>query len=217
MLSIGILNALFFHTLSMPLFDSTLIHCLILGSGFGVINFLVANWYMTKNAQVKRDNESLKSKVYVDDLTGLLNRKALDLECHNLCHQNFSVLFIDIDNFGAFNNQYGHKVGDHVLHKVGEVIEATVRSGDKAYRYGGEEIVVLLVNCEKRNALQIAEKIRTQVGRINNNPYPSITISIGVAGCPEDGKLVQDILEKSDSALLQAKRLGKNRTFAYDS
>ncbi|WP_242825444.1 GGDEF domain-containing protein [Desulfitobacterium dichloroeliminans] len=216
MISIGNIYALFFHTLSMPLFDSTLIHCLILGSGFGIINFLLANWYMAKNAQIKRDNESLKSKVYGDDLTGLLNRKALELECNNFNNQVFSVLFVDVDDFRMYNNRYGHKSGDRVLHQVGDVIRAIIRSGDNAYRYGGEEIVVLLKDCEKINALQIAEKIRVQVSRIDNTPYPPITISLGVASCPEDGHSIQDVLEKSDSALLLAKRLGKNRTLAFD-
>ncbi|WP_341547085.1 GGDEF domain-containing protein [Desulfitobacterium sp. THU1] len=217
MISSGVLSALFLHLISMPLSNNTLIHCLVLGFGFGMVNYLLANWYISRNAQIKRDYEMLKLKVYVDDLTGLLNRKALDLDSSELSDENFSILFIDVDNFRAFNNQYGHKFGDNVLHEVCNVVRYTIRCGDKAYRYGGEEIVVLLKDCEKKNALQIAEKIRCQVNNLDNDPYPPITVSLGVASCPEDGGTIQEVLEKSDHALLLAKNLGKNRTLGYDS
>jgi diguanylate cyclase (GGDEF)-like protein len=187
-------------------------HCIILGVSFGLLNFLLANWYIKKHTQLKRYNESLKSKLFTDSLTGLLNRRALDLELDRMDVPIYSVLFIDIDNFRVFNNQYGHKTGDNVLRKVSEIVKLFVRSGDRAFRYGGEEIVVLLKDCDKENAQRVAEKIRTQVFLLKDDPYPAITISIGVASYPEDGESIQDVIEKSDSALLHAKEFGKNRT-----
>lgn len=212
MVSLGILYAWFFHLISMPLFNNILIHCIILGGSFGLLNFLLASWYIRRHSHLKKHNERLRSKLFTDSLTGLLNRRAYDLELDRLDVPIYSVLFIDIDNFRIFNNQYGHKIGDDVLQKVSEIVKSVIRLGDRAFRYGGEEIVVLLKECDKESAQRVAEKIRTQVFLIDDNPYPPITISIGVASFPNDGKSIQDIIEKSDSALLLAKEFGKNRT-----
>lgn len=215
MIIIGVLYAGLFHMISMPLFNNILIHCIILGASFGMLNFLLASWFLNKYAQLKIHNESLKSKIFTDSLTGLLNRRALDLELDRLDVTIYSVLFIDIDDFRVFNNQYGHKTGDNVLQKVSELVKSVVRSGDRAYRYGGEEIVVLLKDCDQEDALRIAEKIRTQVNLLNDEPYPPITISVGVASYPRDGESIQDVIKKSDSALLLAKKNGKNCTVRF--
>lgn len=212
MVSIGVLYALLFHSISMPFFSSIFIHCIIWGLSFGILNFLLTNWYLNRYSQLKIYNENLKSKLFTDSLTGLLNRRAYDLELDRLDAPMYSVLFIDIDNFRVFNNQYGHEIGDNVLRKVSEIVKLLVRSGDKAYRYGGEEIVVLLKDCNKEDAQRIAEKIRIQVNILNDDPYPPLTISVGVASYPGDGKTIQDVIQKSDSALLLAKKFGKNRT-----
>ncbi|MCO5386885.1 MAG: GGDEF domain-containing protein [Desulfosporosinus sp.] len=215
MTGIGILYALIFHKISMSLFSSLLAQSIILGLGFGMLNFLFANWYFYKYTELKNHSEMLKSKLFIDNLTGLYNRRAFNLELEKLDVPIYSVIFIDIDNFRVFNNQYGHKIGDTVLRKVSETVKRTVRTEDRAYRYGGEEIVVLLKNCPKKIAKEIGENIRTRVSELNNNLYPQITISIGVASCPRDGKSVLDVIEKSDAALLLAKNSGKNRTVCF--
>ncbi len=125
------------------------------------------------------------------------------------------MIFIDIDNFRDFNNGFGHKVGDQTLCKVGQIIKSFVRIGDKVFRYGGEEIVVTLTDCNKANALKLAEKIRGGVSSLDNDPYPKVTVSLGISSYPEDGKTVEEILEKSDRALLIAKEQGKNRSIEY--
>ncbi|BAE82614.1 GGDEF domain-containing protein [Desulfitobacterium hafniense] len=217
MVSIGILYAWIFHKISMSIFNSLVIQSLVLGLGFGVLNFLFANWYVNKYAKLENHNEELKSKLVIDKLTGIYNRRALDLELHSLdSTMTHSIIFIDIDNFRVFNNEYGHKIGDIVLQKVCEVVCKTIRSGDRAYRYGGEEIVVLLKDCNKVNAQKIAEKIRTQVNQLEHKPYPQITISLGVASCPTDGESIQNVIERADSALLLAKSYGKNCTVTFN-
>lgn len=216
MVALGILYAWLSHLFMMPLYDNLLMHCILLGFGFGLTNFLLANLYFYKHRKLKKQNEKLKSRLVTDKLTGLFNRRALDLELNSFDELTYSVIFIDIDNFRIFNNQYGHKIGDTVLRKVSERIKMTIRVGDSAYRYGGEEIVIILKDCSRENAQRIAEKIRTQVNMLNNNPYPQITISLGVASSSEDSESIHDVIEKADSALLQSKASGKNRTTLFN-
>lgn len=123
----------------------------------------------------------------------------------------YSIIFIDIDNFKNFNNSFGHQIGDTVLKKVGQTIKATVRSNDSVYRYGGEEIVIILNDCDKKNAFAIAEKVRLNISELDNSPFPVITISLGISSYPEDGTEIDKIIEASDMALLTAKKLGKNQ------
>lgn len=78
--------------------------------------------------------------------------------------------------------------------------------------YGGEEIVLLLRNCDEMDALRIAEKIRLKVNAISYNNYPRITLSLGVSSYPKDGKDLRSVIEGSDIAMLRAKQQGKNRT-----
>lgn len=124
--------------------------------------------------------------------------------------KSYSLIFIDVDDFRIFNNEYGHDSGDAVLKHVCETIKNNIRQNDRAYRYGGEEIVVVLKECTRINAIQIGEKIRSAISSINNSPQPSITISLGVASYPEDGKDIATIIKVSDKALLKAKKSGKN-------
>ena len=91
-----------------------------------------------------------------------------------------------------------------------------MRSIDKIYRYGGEEIVILLEGCSKKDAYIIAEKLRMNISKLNNDQYPAVTISIGISGFPEDSKQIDKVIHMCDQALLTAKRLGKNRTVIYN-
>jgi diguanylate cyclase (GGDEF)-like protein len=211
MVGLGILFAWLSHILKIP-HNNLLMQCVILGLGFGITNFLFVNLYLYKHKQLKNQNEKLKLRLVTDKLTGLFNRRAFDLELERSNLLNYSVIFIDIDNFRIFNNQYGHNVGDMVLCKVSEIIKTTIRVGDKAYRYGGEEIVIILRDCNQENAQKVAEKIRIRVSRLSNNPYPQITISLGVASYSGDGESIKDVIGRADSALLQAKASGKNQT-----
>jgi len=195
----------------MPLIGNELVHCLGQGVIFGLINYLMSIGLYKKYHTLKNSNKLLKKKLDMDKLTGLLNRGAFDNDIMGLSlDESYSIIFIDIDNFRKFNNKFGHQVGDIVLQKVSREIRNSIRVSDKAYRYGGEEIVILLKDCNRRKALEIAEKVRLNINELNNNPYPSITISLGVASYPDDGKH-DEIIKASDNALLTAKRLGKNQ------
>jgi len=212
MLSLGAGYGLLYHFIIMPLIGNELVHCLGQGVIFGLINYLMSIGLYKKYHTLKNSNKLLKKKLDMDKLTGLLNRGAFDNDIMGLSlDESYSIIFIDIDNFRKFNNKFGHQVGDIVLQKVSREISNSIRVSDKAYRYGGEEIVILLKDCNRRKALEIAEKVRLNINELNNNPYPSITISLGVASYPDDGKHTDEIIKASDNALLTAKRLGKNQ------
>ena len=77
-------------------------------------------------------------------------------------------------------------------------------------RYGGEEITLILMDCDKKNALKMAEKIRLEISQLDNQAYPQITVSLGVSSYPDDGRYIHEIIVASDKALLKAKQSGKN-------
>lgn len=182
----------------------------------GTVNFVAVDLFYRKIEKLKRVNRQLSSKLMTDPLTSLFNRRAFDIDMKNVEHKGvFSLIFIDIDNFRNFNNQFGHDVGDEILIKVSQTIQACVRTTDRVYRYGGEEIVLLLIDCDKKNAIIMAEKIRTEISRVANTPYPQITVSLGVSSYPDDASNIHDVVVASDKALLMAKQNGKNCAIAY--
>lgn len=212
MLIIGLVYGLTYHVVIMPLFGNKLIHCIIQSVGFGLINYFVVTGIYKKYNVLKKSNTLLQTTLQIDKLTGLFNRRSFDNHIKKLpLDDTYSIIFIDIDNFRNFNNNFGHQIGDSVLKRVSQTIKSTVRSNDSVYRYGGEEIVIILNECDKDNAFKIAEKIRLYICELNNSPFPVITISLGIANYPEDGTEIDKIIEASDKALLAAKRLGKNQ------
>ena len=206
-----------FGLLIYIMFDASWVHCVLVSFMSTAANFLVTYGFYRRFITVRKDNAHLNQMVRTDKLTGSFNRAAFEQDINQIDQEGVSsVLFIDIDNFRNFNNQFGHMAGDTVLRKVCETIGQSVRTGDRAYRYGGEEIVVLLVDCGKENAYQLAEIIRTNISGLNNSPYPKISVSIGISTYPEDSDSIQTVVEMSDRALLNAKSKGKNRTEESD-
>ncbi|HBW38827.1 MAG: diguanylate cyclase [Peptococcaceae bacterium BRH_c23] len=208
----GILySVVLLYFMDMPLFNNLVLHCIIAGTLFGLTNFIVAVLFYKRLETQKRLNQQLKVSLMTDNLTGLLNRRAFD---HDIKHFDYSglysLIFLDIDNFRDFNNHFGHDIGDNVLKKVGETIKACIRATDRVYRYGGEEIILLLLDCDKKNAMKMAEKIRSEISRLDNQAYPQITVSLGVSSYPDDGRYIHDLIVASDKALLKAKHSGKN-------
>ncbi|OGX15511.1 MAG: hypothetical protein A2166_05120 [Omnitrophica WOR_2 bacterium RBG_13_41_10] len=148
----------------------------------------------------------------IDSLTGIYNRRHLDEILHREVerakryNQTISILMIDIDDFKKYNDTYGHLAGDEILKKIGDFLVHSLRSVDLVFRYGGEEFVVMLPQTFKQGGVEVAKRL-LNLGRQN---IP-ITISIGVAAFPEDAQEKDDLLAKADSALYQAKHLGKDR------
>ncbi|MCO5388818.1 MAG: GGDEF domain-containing protein [Desulfosporosinus sp.] len=215
MVMIGIIYAGLLHFMATPLFNNMVVHCIILGTMFGLTNFIVSDLFFKRLDKLKELNRQLRLSLMKDNLTGLLNRRAFDIDIKNVEHNGlYSLIFIDVDNFRDFNNHFGHDIGDNVLMKVGQTIQACVRANDRVYRYGGEEIILLLMDCDKKNARKMAEKIRCEISRLDNQTYPQITVSLGVSSYPDDGCYIHDVIVASDKALLKAKQSGKNCTIS---
>ena len=164
--------------------------------------------------------EKLEKMSRTDELTGLPNRRELDrmfkteLGRAERSEAPLSVLMMDLDNFKRFNDQYGHLKGDSLLSEASHFLNLNLRPTDIATRYGGEEFVVLLPDTSKRHAAALAERLRREFaeacqGADESNPW--VTISIGVATWPEDGRTKDDLIRAADTALYSAKRAGRNR------
>ncbi|UCF70092.1 MAG: GGDEF domain-containing protein [candidate division WOR-3 bacterium] len=171
---------------------------------------------------VRKSRKRLATLVHADKLTGLYNRQYFDriapqeIKKAKAARRQLSVLFIDLDHFKDINDQHGHRVGDEVLRAIAWLIQKACRKTDLVARYGGEEIVVVLPNTNGRDAGKIAEEIRGIIesqskGRLN---IP-VTVSIGFATFPGDGKDLSSILDHADKALYQAKASGRNCVARY--
>ena len=156
-----------------------------------------------------------------DHLTGLYNRRYFmnrageEIE-RSLRHQApLSVLMIDIDHFKDFNDTYGHATGDRVLQTVARAMKDALRKPDICSRHGGEEFAVLLPNTPGDNAYFVAERVRRTLGGTRYTglglpPEVNITISVGVATCPRDATVLDELMELSDKALYRAKAEGRD-------
>ena len=128
-----------------------------------------------------------------------------------------AVLFCDIDRFKQLNDQHGHLMGDDVLRRVSRIMSASVRRGDVAARYGGDEFGVLLHGADMETALEVAERIRERVAALwVGRGDAATTISIGVATLGDLGD-AEGLLASADRAMYAAKEGGRNRVVRADT
>lgn len=161
-----------------------------------------------------------KEAAYLDELTRLYNRRFMyskleeEIEKASKTNQKLSIIMCDIDNFKKFNDTYGHQVGDEVLRAVAKVFKSVSRElFDWPFRYGGEEIGIILPNTNTEKAFEIAERIRIEVSsRKFENVPTTITLSLGLATYPDHGKTIDEIIKQADEALYYSKKTGKNKT-----
>jgi diguanylate cyclase (GGDEF)-like protein len=173
-----------------------------------------------------RMTEELKKISVTDALTGLLNRRYFqerlfeEVERSKRQIKPFTLFIIDIDDFKAFNDRYGHLAGDEALKRVANAIKDAVRSIDVVSRLGGEEFSAILPFTTKSDAHVIAERIRRDVAEIRfmEENIPSdqwLTISLGVAEFPTDANTMDELIDRADKAMYLAKSRGKNRIIEY--
>ncbi|MBS0383238.1 MAG: diguanylate cyclase [Proteobacteria bacterium] len=167
--------------------------------------------------QVRAQNRQLLRLGSLDALSGLLNRKhwedAVNAILARHCCDNAVMLLIDIDRFKHINDQFGHTVGDEVIRQVGAIIRGSLREGDLAGRYGGDEFGVVLCNANLPAAAAVAERIRSGVAELTVEKAPQLrcTLSIGLAHSADATGNTRDWIEQADAALYRAKLAGRNR------
>jgi diguanylate cyclase (GGDEF)-like protein len=172
------------------------------------------------NEGLKAANRTLETLAITDGLTSLYNHRhfqdTLDNEIRR-CEQQgrtLSLLLIDIDHFKQYNDRWGHQEGDSALRRVAAQLMKGIRATDMAFRYGGEELAVLLPSCPKTQAAEVAEKLRMAVRTHAHRPGrfgERLTVSVGVAAFPEDGRVARGLVDMADAALYAAKAGGRDR------
>ncbi len=174
-----------------------------------------------ENREIVQENSQLKQQVSLDELTGLKNRRAYesegDAELQRSRRMNLplTLMVIDIDHFKSINDEYGHDAGDKVLVSVAHCLSNVVRPYDQVFRFGGEEFVVMLADCDLKSASNAAERLRKTTEEMVI-PYMDqvikVTISIGVACVtPKTMCSLRNLFKVADDLLYVAKREGRNR------
>jgi len=159
----------------------------------------------------------VEEKARIDGLTGLLNRRSLDetiageINRYSRYGGTFSFIILDLESLTQINNSHGHPAGDSILKETGNSLNKSIRSADKAFRYGGDEFAILLPNTSIDAASRVAERIRKQIASINVVSDISITASLGLANWPANGKSAEEIIAAADVALYDAKGRGGNQ------
>ena len=166
------------------------------------------------SAQVKE----LENSSNLDPLTKIFNRRALDTYLQNICskkhlHSELHLLLLDIDDFKLINDEYGHIAGDKILIFVANTLRKALRDGDKVFRYGGEEFLIVLNRIDTNKCKEIANRILTMISSnqlIYKGESLNVTISIGsTIFTPEDTP--NDLIERADRAPYASKANGKNQ------
>ncbi len=169
---------------------------------------------------LRKNEERFRELSILDDLTTLYNKRHLNTRLQSEIdralryRRPLSLMLIDIDNFKHFNDTYGHTQGDQVLAAIGQNIIESIRSSDSAYRYGGEEFVVLMPETPGEAAINVAERIREKIAFTTFSPAGEErihkTVSIGLTQySPQENE--KDLIARADQNMYQAKKSGKNR------
>ncbi len=177
-----------------------------------------------RTVELEAANRQLQALSATDGLTGLANRRTFDQEWEaewqraSRQHLPLAIAMLDVDQFKAYNDHYGHQAGDVCLKMLAQTLSNTVqRSGELVARYGGEEFVVILPGLGSAEAHAAMERIRAAVQALGL-PHAKatvagvVTISIGVASCvPRQGQSSASLVEAADAAMYQAKNRGRNQ------
>jgi diguanylate cyclase (GGDEF)-like protein len=168
--------------------------------------------------------KKMETMATTDGLTGLTNHRTFQDRFANLLErasrhgQKIAFLLCDVDFFKKVNDTYGHPTGDEVLRRVARVLGEVARKIDIPARYGGEEFAVVLDGTDVEQARLVAERVRQEVGKLviesDKGPF-QITMSIGVAAFPDDGRDRAALIEHADHALYHAKHSGRNQVVTY--
>ena len=183
----------------------------------GSILLAVPMSYLLGGRTLRRRHQQTHDLANRDELTGILGRRAfrplLGAALANTTNAPVSLALIDIDHFKGVNDRLGHSYGDRVLVALGQSFDE-LRASDTAFRLGGDEFAVVLPDTADRDVTEVLERVRASFAK----RVPGVTISCGVASVrPADAVSLQELWERTDSALYQAKRLGRSRTVSFST
>lgn len=178
-----------------------------------------------RTSELVKANKRLKEMTLLDPLLGIGNRRAMeiDIKCtHDLSKRyenDYAIAMVDIDNFKLYNDHYGHQAGDDTLQKVTNTIKSTIRGTDRIYRYGGEELLLLLPKTSTKDAEVLAERVLSKLESVNiphcKSPFECVTVSCGVgvynSNFKKENYEWSGILKSADEALYSAKNSGRNK------
>ena len=194
------------YMLNIPLTPAAFITPIIAGLLFGYLL-----------ARIKLLHQQMSLMAYTDPLTNIYNRlhfgHFLDAEIDRVKRYGgtFSIIFFDLDRFKEVNDEYGHLVGDEVLKRVTEIVEKANRNADIFARYGGEEFIILAPATDIAGARVHAERLRNDIEHHRFSEISHLTCSFGVAEYQPDADDVTSLFKRADTALYNAKKLGRNR------
>jgi diguanylate cyclase len=175
-----------------------------------------------KIGALERTLQDARREATTDGLTGIANRRYFDMSLQTMSGdamnsgEDLSLLLVDIDHFKKINDTWGHAAGDEILQLVAATLTQTVKGQDCAARYGGEEFGVILPGTSLAAAVRVGDNIRTAIGRrlyvprVAEDAVCTVTVSVGV-GCYQPGEPLAQWVQRTDAALYQAKKSGRNR------
>lgn len=217
-----------YHHLLVPVFDDTgkrilayLIFESIHDKSVDFVEGLIVETlgFLARHLRFSVDYWNAQNQAFVDDLTDLYNQRYLPLVLENeisranRTQKNFCVLFLDVDYFKSVNDTRGHWIGSKVLVELGRLIKGSVRSSDYAFRYGGDEFVVVLIDSDTHSAEKVAERIRKKVEQttfsIDGNDL-NVTVSIGLAAYPDHARTSEQVIQMADQAMYHGKNKSRN-------
>ncbi len=161
--------------------------------------------------------EKLRNQALRDPLTGLYNRRYMEDSLERYVRlaeredRKVSVIMIDLDHFKRLNDEHGHAIGDAVLREAAAAIVGALRETDVACRYGGEEMIVFLPDCDLDDAATKAEQIRARIESLSGTHGAQVSASLGVASVPSTSATSADLIRAADAALYRAKHNGRNQ------
>lgn len=172
-----------------------------------------------RQSELESENKELQLLSNEDALMGIGNRRAMEVDLNyteaaaKRYHKVYAVALLDVDFFKKFNDRYGHHRGDQALKALAKAVQGSMRDSDRLYRYGGEELLLLMPEAGAVEAYVAAERVREAVQAMNmpheGSPYGVLTVSVGVAA--EAAESWVKLLERADTALYNAKASGRNK------
>lgn len=209
--------------LLISIFHETFIRGPVSWVPFASLNFVICFLLITfqQFLDIIRKKDMLEMKAIIDPLTGLYNRTYLsqmEAQCFKeQKNQNRYVLFLDLDHFKSINDTFGHKIGDFILKETSKRLKNLLKNRGTIYRYGGDEIIIIINNGIEDEIINIAKKIIEIIAQPfakEENNY-KIGVSVGIASSNSNINNIEALIKNSDEAMYKAKKNGGNQYFLW--